>query len=105
MSLEGDLLECAHPPTTSATTSEVPKTLSTVIALLTSLRPLIVAVLVSEPLNVPCETLEMRLPSHSVAKDVQVMLIVPDEREDNKKLRAVCGAWRPLLISDRYSDF
>lgn len=106
MSLEDDSSEISPAPAAAATAG-MPKTLGTALVLLTSLRPRILAIMDAQPFCVPLESLDIMHPLRGGAKNAHVMFVGPgerEEREENRKLREVCGACLTLLRSDLLSD-
>lgn len=108
MALKEDSLEPLSSLSTTAATSETPKTLSMALVLFTSLNPRIFAVMDGQPLRLPLEVRDIMRPHRGWATNAHVMFDGPDESEENRKLRAVCGACLILfcngriLISDPY---
>lgn len=83
----------------AATTTGTQKTVSTALALLTSLRPRVLAILDNQPLRIPLEVLDIMQPHRGGARNAHVMFVGPEESEEsegNRRLRAVCGAWSML---------
>lgn len=101
MSLEEDTAEISPALPSPAATSEAPRTLSTALALLASLRPHILAVMGGQPLRVPLELLDTMRPYRGGTRKAHVMFVGPVESEENRRLRAVCGACLILFCSGR----
>lgn len=78
----------------------MPKTLSTVLALLTSLRPQILAIMENQPLRIPLEVLDIMRPHRGGARNTHVMFVGPDESEKNGRLRA--GLWCVVYVTQFY---
>lgn len=89
MALEEDLLATSSASSASTTVG----TVTTALALLTSLRPRILAFLGTQPLRIALEVLDIMRPHRSAATNAHIMFIGPGENEGNKRLRAVCGAY------------
>lgn len=92
MSLEEDSLNLS-PASSATTTAGTQKTVNTALALLTSLRPRILAFLGTQPLRIALEVLDIMRPHRIGATNAHIMFIGPGENEGNKRLRAVCGAY------------
>lgn len=98
MSLDEDLSDLSS-ASSATTTAGIQKTVSTALALLTSLRPRVLAILENQPLRIPLEVLDIMQPHRGGARNAHVMFVGPDESDEseaNRRLRAVCGAWSML---------
>lgn len=80
-------------------TAPAPKTLSMALVPPTSHRPRTLAIPETEPLDVPLEMLNIKCPSRCAEKTVDILFVGPDESEENRGLRAVCGACLSVAIS------
>lgn len=80
-------------------TSPAPQSMSMALALLMSHQPRILVIPEKEPLDVPLEMLNIKCPSRCAEKNVDMMFVGPDESEENRGLRAVCGACLSMAIS------
>lgn len=97
MSLEEDSPEILSAPSAAATS----ETLSTALTLLAFLCPRILAVLDGQPLHIPLKVLDIMRSHRSERETRTICLLVRTGSEENRKLRAVCGACLILFCIGR----